>query len=119
MSRGLDKAIQYALQNPITSLPRMAAVLEIPNIPVLWIGYNKLTTHPLQKEFGRNASAIYLHAEIDAIVRALEEVSVPFHDAHMYVARVWKNGTPALAKPCVGCERAIVHFGITHVEWTT
>lgn len=82
---------------------------------IIAIGVNQLKSHPLQARFGKNADSIYLHAEIDAIRNALKVV--PMHELHnvtMYVARA--DGK--LSKPCKGCQRAIVHFGITNIHWT-
>lgn len=112
----LDYAIAYAMRNPIIKLPRLCAVLVMPN-GNKYIGYNQLKTHPFQEKFKRNSKSLYLHAEIDAIVNALR-ARPDIRGADMYVARVLKDGTPALAKPCEGCERALIHFGIKNVEWT-
>jgi len=107
--------IWLCAHNPIEKLPRMAAVLFTKD-GRQWNGFNRYKTHPLQKKFGRNSESIYLHAEIDAICQAVKHTTI--EGASLYIARVLKNGEPALAKPCVGCERAIVHFGIRYVEWT-
>jgi len=94
----------------------MAAIL-ITRCGKSYIGFNKYKTHPLQKKFGRNPHSIHLHAEMDAIVQAVMARD-SIDGASLYIARVLKDGTPALAKPCVGCERAIIHFGIKEVSWT-
>jgi deoxycytidylate deaminase len=78
------------------------------------IGVNKRKTHPLQWKFSKHEEAIYLHAEIDAIINAKEDI----RGATMYVARVMKNGECGLAKPCEGCQRAIQFFGIKKVYYT-
>lgn len=82
------------------------------------IGVNQLKTHPLQKKFGINDDAIYLHAEVDAIRNALKRVSLlDLKYATLYVAKS-KAGTPKMSKPCAGCQKAIIHFGISNVFWT-
>lgn len=41
-------------------------------------------------------------------------------NATMYVARVWKDGTWGMAKPCrFGCQQAIEAFNIKRVVYTT
>jgi hypothetical protein len=35
----------------------------------------------------------------------------------LYVARI-KYGNIRMSKPCLGCQRAIMHFGIPNVYWT-
>jgi deoxycytidylate deaminase len=94
-----------------------AAALYIGN-RLISIGVNQFKTHPLQKKFGINDDAIYLHAEVDAIRNALKRVSLlDLQDATLYVAKS-KAGTPKMSKPCAGCQRAIIHFGIQNVFWT-
>jgi len=86
------------------------------------IGVNSSKSHPLAKYYGHNEHAIYSHAELNAIKNALRVVSLDtLHYCVLYVSRArlinkqWEHG---LAKPCVGCQRAIAEFGIKHVEWT-
>ena len=57
---------------------------------------------------------IYLHAEIDAIVRCR-----CLDQAHkMLILRYDRAGKPRLAKPCKICQSAIREAGIDHVEYT-
>lgn len=113
----LKEATLLALANPIQKLPRMGAVLLTKDKN--WHGgMNSYKTHPLAKKFGRNDKSICLHAEIDAIVSCIRKGDDP-EGGTLFVARVLKNGKAALAKPCEGCQKAIIHFGIKDVEWTT
>jgi tRNA(Arg) A34 adenosine deaminase TadA len=87
------------------------------------IGTNKLKSHPLQDRFKKNSKAIYLHAEIEAIKNAIKF----FRDLDklkyctIYISRQkiikgqWVDG---LAKPCSGCQRAILAFGFREVIYT-
>lgn len=89
-------------------------------------GVNSYKTHPLMAQWGQNELSICLHAEIDAIKNALKLISVDdLARCDMYVVRVkrpepnskqWVHG---LAKPCKGCMRAIVNFGLSSVYYTT
>src|SRR3990167_9016321 len=100
MSEHLLNTICFAQLNPIVKLPKMCALLVTKDGHV-HIGYNRYKTHPLQARFGKNDRAIYLHAEIDAIVQAARNHS-DISGGRMWVARVLRDGQPALARPCEG-----------------
>ena len=68
----------------------------------------------LAEKSGCNENKIYLHAEVRAIIKALK-VGVPYK---ISVERYYKNGMPALSKPCKICELAIKEAGIRVVEYT-
>lgn len=84
---------------------------------VLSSGKNQyLKTHPLQYEYASSAGMpekIYLHAEVDAIIRAkgkkIHKISIERYDA---------EGNPKLAKPCPVCSIAIKTAGIQKIEYT-
>lgn len=84
---------------------------------VISIGRNSyVRTHTIQFKYAAMAGkpgAIYLHAEIDAIIRARGK---PIHK--LFVSRVGHHGKYALAKPCPICQRAIDAYGIKYVEHT-
>ena len=103
---------------------RLAASIVISN-DVVSFGINQLKSHPLQSRFGKNEDSIYLHAEIDAIKNALRHINVEdLEKATLYITRVkfdsWekRNLIYGLAKPCSGCQRAILTFGISRVVYT-
>lgn len=98
----------------------MAAVLYSRNGTKIGEGMNKMKSHPLAKKFSKHEEAIFLHAEIAAIADALRQrYPSNLEGSTLYVARVLANGTPAMAKPCAGCQKAIIEFGIGDVVWTT
>ena len=81
-------------------------------------GRNSYTkSHPLQARLAKEVKLhhkIYLHAEIEALVRLRD-----WSKAHrIVVERYAKSGEPALAKPCPICQRALQLAGIEHVEHT-
>lgn len=80
-------------------------------------GFNSRKTHPLMAKFGKNDKAIHLHAEVDAL-RDAAKWTLGVEGCTMYIARAKADGSPGLAKPCEGCQRAIVAFGIKEVYWT-
>lgn len=127
----LDKAISYARENPIlpvgrNSISRFSSVLADGRIEI--IGNNSYKTHTLQAKFGINSKAIHLHSEIDAIIKAARWLAkrdgsrydsiTDLSDFSISVARVLKDGTPAMARPCSGCMRALLYYGIKEIEWT-
>ena len=85
----------------------------------------------MMKRFSKDDNKIYLHAEIDALltffVRYQERLdsdmsmAEKLSNANVYVARVLKDGSPALAKPCDTCLGALMYFGILpeNIHWTT
>jgi tRNA(Arg) A34 adenosine deaminase TadA len=85
---------------------------------VLSIGKNSyIKTHPLQakraQEVGREA-AVFLHAEIHAIVRCRD-----LEQAHrIFIARYDRNGSPRLAKPCPICQHALTFTPIKVIDYT-
>ncbi len=115
----LDVAFKVAEANPIDDLPKMAAVLIDSKGKIVAIGMNRLKSHPLQKRYARNHHSILLHAEIDALRRAVKtHTRAEIAEMSIFVARVNKNGLPCLAKPCKGYEQDLKAFGIKSIVWT-
>lgn len=76
-----------------------------------------IKTHPIQAAFAKrvnNPEAQYLHAEVLAIIRS-QKNGTPYK---IKIERFFKNGKPALAKPCKICELAIKEAGISRIEYT-
>lgn len=109
----LDMLYQIALEVPKVSKQRMVACL-VRKKRVISIGIAQKKTHPLQARFCKHEKAIYLHAEISAIVNAREDV----RGADLYIMRVRPDGERGLAKPCRGCARAIKHYGVRNVYYS-
>ena len=103
---------------------RLAAAVVYKN-EIVAIGVNQKKSHPFQAKFGKNGHAIFLHAEISAIKNALQHIDEKeLSKSTLYVCRV-KYVSPrkgsftwGLAKPCVGCQRAIVTFDIKSVIYS-
>jgi tRNA(Arg) A34 adenosine deaminase TadA len=120
-TRYLKLAIDQASKNPIgrhgkNGYQKMAAVLT--NGRDIYVGYNQWKTHPMQARFAKCPESIFIHAEIDALVKAVRGGVQDFSGYDMYVARVLKTGQIGLAQPCTGCYKAISHFGVRFVSWT-
>lgn len=80
-------------------------------------GFNKPKTHPFQRRWASHPLALYSHAEVDAIRKALKN-GEDLTRCTIYVAR-WTNEGPAIARPCEGCMCAIKSFGFKQAYWTT
>jgi tRNA(Arg) A34 adenosine deaminase TadA len=85
---------------------------------ILAIAYNSYSkTHPIQAKYAKEANIpekIYLHAEISAIIKA-KKIGKPYK---IKIERYYKDGKPALAKPCPACELAIREANIKYIEYT-
>jgi len=121
----MDTLAKVAEANDEYPRARLAAAIVRGN-KIVSIGRNRKKSDPLQAKFSKNDEAIFLHAEIHAIKNALREIKVDeLQDTTLYVCRVKQPLTHtdpfvwALAKPCEGCERAILEFGIKEVIYTT
>lgn len=86
---------------------------------IISVGTNMKKSHPFMLRFSRHEEAIYLHAETAAIKNALKEYDEEFiQKCRMYVLRVKKpqeyskHYVTGLAKPCIGCQRALATFNI-------
>lgn len=119
----INKIFQFLA--PLALLPvegasriKMSAAIVRKN-KIITFGKNSYKSHPFQKKFGKNSDSIFLHAEISAIVQALKILDVKeLATCDLYICRIKKNKF-SLAKPCLGCARAIAEFKIKNVFYTT
>jgi len=121
----INTLIKVAEANDEYSCAKLASAIVIRN-KIISIGINRKKTDPLQAKYGKNDQAIYLHAELHAIKNALREISVEeLKKCILYVVRVKrpdqnsKKYVFGMAKPCCGCHKAIVEFGIKSIVYTT
>lgn len=124
----MELARRLAINNPgIKDRFKLTAIL-VYKRDIVSIGNNGLRTHPLQKKYGKNEEAIFLHAEIDAIAQGLNHISrEELKASTLYVHRVKRNSpikhkaewVDGLACPCDGCQGAIHAFGIKRVIYST
>ena len=92
---------------------------------IISIGYARRKSHPLQARFGADEYKIYLHAEVDALIKGLRLGYKPSKKyTQVYIARTKKpfsgaeNWIPGLGKPCPGCISFIDHCNISQVFYT-
>lgn len=117
----LNLAIEAAITNPISKLPKMGAVYITPEGDI-FVGRNRLKTHPLQAAWGAKygkPKSIFLHAEIDCLIKAIRASPMRFEGGGaIWVARVGQNACTRLARPCSVCMGILLHFGVEKIEWT-
>lgn len=77
-------------------------------------GYNKLKSHPIYANPEKHIK-ISLHAEIDCLIKAKKDVK----GSDIYVYREYKNGEPAMARPCNDCIAKLKEFGIKRIFYST
>jgi deoxycytidylate deaminase len=85
-------------------------------------GCNTLSkTHPLQSYYATlvgKPDAIYLHAEMAAIVEAKSK-GVDLTGASVYVFRRGLDGDVKMCRPCRICMRALADAGVKEIIYTT
>ena len=83
---------------------------------LLAVGKNSyVKTHPLQAKYAKlskRPAAVYLHAEVAALIRARGNVH------KMVVTRFDNKGRPKLARPCPACQLALKDYGVKVIEHT-
>ena len=80
---------------------------------ILSIGYNRKKTHPVAAKFYDFG---YLHSELDAILKCDEEV---IRGAMLACVRINRVGTLMYSRPCEGCRKAMVEYGIIAMVYST
>ena len=86
---------------------------------ILSLGNNRRKTHPMMAKFQKRADRIFLHAEVDAVIKTISRYGNEIlADCDLYVLRVTKTGKVAGSKPCAGCQRMISAFDIKNVYWS-
>ncbi|HRP36238.1 MAG TPA: hypothetical protein PLS50_00340 [Candidatus Dojkabacteria bacterium] len=86
---------------------------------IITFGFARYKTHPLAKKFQTNVERIFLHAEVDAIIKAINKIGIEtLKECDLYVLRTSKGGHIGNSKPCDGCMKTIETFGIRNVYWS-
>ena len=108
ISTALARALKVSFESDY-KIP-MGAVTISPNRKILSVSSNRMKTHPLQEQFKPRESAIWLHAEISALVRN----KFSNENCELLVARWRRDNKLGYSRPCCGCARAMLDAGISY-----
>lgn len=93
---------------------------------ILAKGFNTDKTHTKQDYYNKwrykDSGNKYLpskgHAECLALTK-IKYLDIDFSKVHVYTYREFKNGKPAMARPCPSCMALIKDMGIKYLHYTT
>lgn len=85
-------------------------------------GYNSSKTNPTQKRlniyrFDVDTPAT-IHAEVASLLPLVNRKDINFNDVSLYIYREYKNGSPALSRPCPSCMALIRKLGIKKLYYS-
>ena len=117
-----DVLFRLAEDQPKVAAAKVAAVL-IYKGDIVSFGFNSYKTHPFHKRFSAKEDKISLHAETSVVCKAVKRISLEkISKSTLFVCRMKfdmkKISIWGLAKPCVGCQRAIAQFNIRKVLYS-
>lgn len=111
----IEKLKDICVESEFVGKSRHASAIVYKNT-ILSTGKNKLKSHPKMKEFQDNPERIFLHAEMDAIVKCINRYGLEIlKKSDLYVVRLGRKGQLLNSKPCDGCESAINFYGLKNV----
>ena len=111
LPRHLSTAIKIAESNDLYPKWKFGAII-LKGGAVQAVGMNKLHT-PASVASDEHLMSLSTHAENDALKRCGSTKG-----ATIYVARVGRNGQPALARPCKQCRKLLLEAGIRRAIYT-
>jgi tRNA(Arg) A34 adenosine deaminase TadA len=84
---------------------------------IISYGFNQKKSHTIQARYGKYP---YLHAEIDAIRKALFVLDPGIlKKCCVYVMRIKKNNKLGLSKPCIACQYVLDLFQVRQVWYSS
>lgn len=85
-------------------------------------GYNSRKTNPIQKRLNAHRFDVdtnhTVHAELSCLLPLINRQDINFSDVSLYVYREYKNGKPALSRPCPSCMALIRELGIKKIYYS-
>jgi deoxycytidylate deaminase len=106
----LEKASKLA----VTSVYRHRhGAIIVKNGKIVATGINRAVNNPFQVEFPKLQAG--LHAEVAAL-NACRKTDLT--GATIYVARVARDGSQVMSKPCINCQKALIARGVKKVYYT-
>ncbi len=73
-------------------------------------------THPIMRKHSDDEFELGLHAEVHACIGVS---AADLQGAEVWVARVYRNGELAMARPCAVCQRFLRSVGVARVYYST
>jgi deoxycytidylate deaminase len=85
-------------------------------------GYNSYKTNPTQKRlnihrFSADTPAT-IHAELSCLLPLINRKDINFSEVSLYIYRGYKNGEPAISRPCPSCMALIRQLGIRKLYYS-
>ena len=85
-------------------------------------GYNSNKTNPTQKKLNIHRFDVdtpaTIHAEVAALLPLINRKDISFGDVSLYIYREYKNGKPAMSRPCLSCMALIRQLGIRKIYYS-
>lgn len=123
-SKQIEKLFRLAIeQMPVANARVIAAIYD--GKELISVGRNQQKTHTFQQKFKKNNMANWIHAEVNAIYKAIQKIGIKrLEHCTMYIVRAKKDMKTkewvyGLAAPCCGCQSAIEAFKIKEVYYST
>ena len=121
--RYLHKAKQMCMESQSKRF-RIGAVLVYGN-NIIAKGCNIDKTNPLQYKYNkyRNFRKMdvlnngVIHAEMNCLCK-IRFLDIDYSKVKIFICRIKRDGTIALAKPCKACQMAMRDYGITEIYYT-
>lgn len=85
-------------------------------------GYNSNKTNPAQKRLNIHRfeadTPATIHAELACLLPLINRKDINFSDISLYIYREYKNGKPAISRPCPSCMALIRQLGIRRIYYS-
>lgn len=85
-------------------------------------GYNSNKTNPTQKRLNIHRFNVdtnhTIHAELSCLLPLINRRDIDFSDVSLYIYREYKNGEPAISRPCASCMALIRQLGIRKLYYS-
>ena len=79
-------------------------------------------TNPIQKRFNIHRFSVdtphTIHAELACLLSLINRKDINFSEVSLYIYREYKNGKPAISRPCPSCMALIRQLGIRKLYYS-
>ena len=85
-------------------------------------GFNSNKTNPIQKRLNIYRFDVdtnhTVHAELACLLPLINRKDINFSDVSLYIYREYKNGIPAISRPCPSCMALIRQLGVRKLYYS-